>query len=217
MISDLELAQACNDTYDIGVTWWRLNYVDEVWVGIRLLAGGSVVVLRGSEVATDWVRDMRGLPTRHPVLGLCHRGFLAGMDDAGAWVAATLPKGPYAVTGHSLGAARALIVAGLLTAAGRPPDRLVTFGTPRPGFRQLAGILTGGGFPIVCYKNRNDPVTGVPWLRFPGGDGFCLPVTETSIDVPGEDEPGIDIVFRDHHMPLYMAGVARIASEAAKG
>lgn len=73
------------------------------------------------------------------------------------------------VAGHSLGAARALIFAALLAAAlspqpARPPDAVVVFGSPRPGFELLADLLAP--VPIRAYRNDDahghDLMTDVP-------------------------------------------------------
>ena len=51
---------------------------------------------------------------RHPLLGYCHSGFLEGMDTVADELSLAVDKTrPYALTGHSLGAARALVVAAL--------------------------------------------------------------------------------------------------------
>lgn len=211
MITDLELAQACADSYNPDTTWWRMSYRDELWVALRQLPGGTAVVFRGSEVARDWLRDFRGLPWIHPALGPCHGGFLEDMDDAGAWVATSLPEGPVAITGHSLGAARALILAGLLTAAGsRRIVRVATFGTPKPGFQQLSDIIMKGGYPVTCYRNGPDPVAEVPFTVAPMFP-YVKPVADTPLHVaPAEAWDRMNW----HHEQLYLAGLKGLAEAA---
>lgn len=203
MISDLECAQAAADSYTPAPTWFKLSEAQGIYVALRQVAGGTIVCFRGSVTAQDWLRDFEALPAEHPVLGWCEEGFLTGMDDVGAWVATNLPEGSVAVTGHSLGAARAMILAGLLTSAGHVLERLVTFGTPKPGFGKLSRILLAGAFPITCYKNGPDPVADVP-LTLPGAP-YCKPVVDTPLNVAPANahDP-----FEFHHMPLYLQGVA---------
>ena len=73
-------------------------------------------------------------------------------------------RGAVTLTGHSLGAARACILAGELAALSRPIAELILFGCPRPGFATLASMVQQSVQRIASYRNGNDPVTQVPWL-----------------------------------------------------
>ena len=207
MIPRLALAQAAADIYTLSGDWLAQAEPGGVYVALRQDPAGTIVCFRGSVTNEDWTRDFSALPHKHPVLGWCESGFVEGMDDAGAWVAASLPKDtPYAVCGHSLGAARALIASGLLTAAGRPPERILALGCPRPGFRQLSDILLGGGYPIEIYRNGPDPVAEVPLVlpHLP----YCKPVADQSLhEVPANPLH----LFGWHSIKLYLAGVARLS------
>ena len=73
---------------------------------------------------------------------------------------------PLIICGHSLGAARAVILSALLTLAGRAPIARICFGEPRAGFARLGEILA----PIKqqrSYRNHHgndhDLVTDVPF------------------------------------------------------
>lgn len=77
-----------------------------------------------------------------------------------------VPSGPLIICGHSLGAARALILSKLLTLDGRAPIARICFGEPRSGFVRLGEILA----PIKqqrSYRNRNatdhDQITDLPF------------------------------------------------------
>ena len=97
MISRLALATACSEIYTQTGDWLAQAEPGGVYVALRQVPEGVIVCFRGSVTDEDWTRDFAALPHKHPVLGWCESGFLEGMDDAGAWVAASLPKdGPYA-------------------------------------------------------------------------------------------------------------------------
>ena len=206
-MTDLECAQACADSYDQTTSWWKLSEAQGVYVALRQVPSGCIVCFRGSVTAQDWFRDFEALPVEHPTLGWCEGGFLAGMNDVGAWVAGNLPEGQVSITGHSLGAARAMILAGLLTSAGHVLERLVTFGCPKPGFEKLSGILLKGAYPITCYRNGPDPVAEVPLTlpEFP----YRKPVADMPLYVAPAD-PRDPFAF--HHMPLYLEGIKRLAA-----
>src|SRR5438270_6715240 len=129
------------DTYaPLGVM--ALGAWDQAWaregvqVGLRHVGDTDVIAFRGSVDAQDWLRDFQGWPTLHPRLGYCHSGFLQGMDTVAEelGMAVAYQARPFILTGHSLGAARALLVAGLFVAQKKMlPSAVVTFGTPKPG------------------------------------------------------------------------------------
>jgi hypothetical protein len=185
MISDLELVEACAQTYVTPPTMpipmtgvdCRVSHASD---------GGAIVAFRGSETAEDWVRDFLAWPVddrAHPQLGLCHAGFL---DAALSVVAAVrdVTKGlPWYVTGHSLGGAIAQGVGALLICARVPPEAVVTFGAPRFGMEKFANVLQS--VPVRLYRRGNDVVPTVPW------------------DVPPL------LCFLDAHAPLIVIGQAQ--------
>jgi pimeloyl-ACP methyl ester carboxylesterase len=90
--------------------------------------------------------------------GRVHQGFLAAfatvrrqIDD---WLAAVGPA-RLVVTGHSLGAALATVMA-----AERPGAELVTFGSPRVGDSAFAALFAGRA--VRRYVDCTDVVDGVP-------------------------------------------------------
>lgn len=172
--------------------------------------GGQVTVLclRGSITAGDWIRDFEAWPEKilDPRLGWVHAGFFAGMEQAWATMKATT-KPPYIVIGHSLGAARAAILTGLMKCEGIAPTLRVVWGEPLSGFKQLATII--GDVPARSYRNGHptgmdhDLVTDVPftlppaivWVRGSAVTDVFAPPTG---DLFSEFGP-----WAWHHMPLY--------------
>lgn len=164
--SDLDCIDACwNSYYDttkFDVFFPGDDATGGVAVGIRKLQGVSLVCFRGSVTAEDWALDFFAVPhpaALHPDLGMLHAGFASGMDIAFGIIAPLL-EDKVVITGHSLGAARALIFGGMLQLAGVPPKGIVVFGQPKPGFQKLADILAT--IPVRSYKNMDDAVTHVP-------------------------------------------------------
>lgn len=211
MLTGLEIAQVCADTYDSNAKWdgsWSTN---DIQVRARTVGDFEVIAFRGSIDAIDWVRDFQVIPIFHPRLGMVHDGFLHGMEVI------VIPKlmhyisqsnRPYIITGHSLGAARACIAAGLLaitpfpSGSTIPPAALVTFGCPRPGFRTLSDVIKSSGAQVRIYKNRRDHVAEVPTLL----PFWEKPVHDTPIDGGETHERSL---FADHHMSLYIEGMKK--------
>lgn len=203
MITDLDLAQACLDTYNDAAAWDNKWTIDTVNVYLRRVEQGAIIAFEGSNSEEDWLRDFQAWPRKHPLLGYCHSGFLQGADAVYTALAKVV-DGSFAITGHSLGAAEALICAGLFSAHGRPPTKILTFGTPRPGMARLSNILNTSGAFIKHYRNGPDPVADVPlsiaplWL-------YQKPVMDTPLYVAPADDAHDP--FHWHHMPLYFSGV----------
>lgn len=170
MVSDTDLVNLCAGIYDPSSQWDHLFFGaqdDDIYAGIKKINDTSVLCFRGSVSATDWFRDFMVLPHEpldHPQLGIVHAGFYEGMDEFFEEVSPLLGPNPF-ITGHSLGAARAWLFGGLLTAANNNPCRITVFGSPKPGGQQLASLLAS--VSKGSYRNGEDPVTEVPlWIGY---------------------------------------------------
>jgi len=164
MVDPHILAQLCADIYDAPDAHPWLNYwtKDDVVVGHIRIGDVDVLVLRGSVTAIDWMRDCEAWPGKHPQLGYVHSGFMSGMDDVFAETRAVVGTN-LVITGHSLGGARARLLAALYVANNLPVQQVTVFGSPRPGFLQVSTLIRR--VPIhTSYRNRNDPVPLVPTI-----------------------------------------------------
>jgi hypothetical protein len=221
MPSDAELATlACVDIYSHSIlTDARFDHVDVgmddgVFWALKKLPGFDVVVLRGSVIRLDWQRDFRAMATPTGI-GHVHAGFWAGMTQM--WDEAKLRLSqPVIVTGHSLGAARAAVLTGLMIADGTPPVARVVFGEPKPGLMDLAKFIEG--VPGRSYRNgdemHHDLVTDVP-LSFPPWQ-YVHPTPVIPVCcLPNPDEFGLDGVFAWHHGALYETALHVLGGAAA--
>ncbi len=187
-----------------------------VWGAVRDPDGVTTIVLRGSIVLKDWLRDVMAFadPFTHNVLGPVHMGFYQGMDATWAEIRANT-KGPYRVIGHSLGAARAAILVGLMIADGMMPDsdivERVVWGEPLSGFDHLALLI--GCVTTRSYRNGDgklhDVVTDVPY-SFPPEE-FVRASKIIDVQAP----PAGPIILRlgafaFHHMPLYLEAMKNL-------
>lgn len=198
MLTDLRAAQLCQAVYagQSGFDHWF--EADGIIAGLVRQNDDVTIVFRGTDCAEDWLRDLDAVPVETLRLGTVHAGFYAGMDLFLSEVGMYL-TGHVAVTGHSLGAARAAILAGLMTAGGHPPAKLTLFGCPRPGGGLLADIVTHGSTVIASYRNREDPVPEVPYL--PG-------VYQHIVDPTPIQSPDWHLVnVEDHYIAEYVAAL----------
>jgi len=159
---DLELVQACSDTYVLPPTL----PVPATGTNARVTKatdGTLIVAFRGSVTVEDWVRDFVCFPiiTReHPQFGFCHAGFLDGAQNVIDAIADAIGNAPWYATGHSLGGALALGVAALMVTRGRAPLRTTTFGAPRFGMAQFVKFMAP--YVVDQYRRGNDIVPEVP-------------------------------------------------------
>jgi pimeloyl-ACP methyl ester carboxylesterase len=122
--------------------------------------GTIFVAFRGTQADSfmDLLADARFLPVEWPGGGKVHRGFRdtyqSLSEDIDRWVA-SLGQAPMVITGHSLGAAMATLMAAKYDEA-----ILVTFGSPRVGDRAFADRLAGRD--VRRYADCADMVAQVP-------------------------------------------------------
>lgn len=204
-------ASSAWDVYDPGD-------VHGICYGIKRIEDIDVVVLRGSITFTDWQRDFAAFPTSRPSpLGPLHYGFSIGMERAWATIKPQVGA-KVVVTGHSLGAARAAILTGLMVLDSRPPIRRVVFGEPKAGFQPLADIV--GKVPGASYSNgdgkHHDLVVDVPFSFPPDNYVRPTPLVFVTAQPTGSIWERFG-PFAFHHISLYQQGVADfLANPGAK-
>lgn len=210
MITPLNAANLLLALYNGGDAWKQFDFVEPgagdhgVCWAVKRTAGVSVVCLRGSATFEDWMRDFDAVapPWTHKGLGPVHPGFVIGMEEAYQEIQKYV-AGPVVVTGHSLGAGRSAILAGLFLLDGKTVAAKMVFGEPKPGFVQLARLLSR--IPqSVSYRNgdahHHDLITDVP-LSFPPEE-YVHPEVLTEVCAP--PSPGDSWgVFAWHHLQLY--------------
>lgn len=195
MVTRLMMAEACSNLYERDTGWDHYWAIDDVVVAHQHIDDTDLLVLRGSLTAGDWVRDALAVPVWHDQLGFVHAGFLKGMDEVFAEVRKVVgPK--VVITGHSLGGARARILAALFAVDGLRSGVLHTFGSPKPGFMNLARIVQKSGWEHSSDRNRNDIVPTLAMLPYWEHTEPWTPVNAA----PAEDDLA---PLRDHSMALY--------------
>ncbi|MDE2467967.1 MAG: lipase family protein [Bradyrhizobium sp.] len=152
----------------------------------RALVEGATVAFRGSDDLDSWLHDLDAITTTTP-LGAIHEGFWCAFTD---FPPALMELSPQVVCGHSLGAALALIYAGMLTKAGKPPKAVYAFEPPRISADSvLAETLSG--VDLFLFRNGLDLVTDLPL-------GLQLPDILTHIGTPSEPIPNIPDHLIEH-------------------
>jgi hypothetical protein len=146
---------------------------ERVYFGCLIERQGSyVVAIRGTERAEEWVEDIEGQMTQHPVAGRVHAGFwdlyrsMQLRTPTGAeapliaGLRAAVPAGaPLTFTGHSLGAPLATYGAAEMG----PPAVGRFYASPRPGNGDFSAYAGQRVPDHIVYVNPDDIVTRVPF------------------------------------------------------
>lgn len=147
-------------------------YTDSPTVGkpdsaSRMHAYGDVHVFRGTDDALSVLDDVDCVPTHAGALGMVHGGFWRALQVILPACLGLLP--PRAVAGHSLGAALAILYAGVMAQRGHVVE-VYAFEPPRIcADDTLAELFRAKAVPLYATRNGNDIVTQVPpLLSLPG-------------------------------------------------
>jgi Lipase (class 3) len=148
LITDNDIAALCLGIYPEHFSPAAWNHFDDgsgpdgVCWGVKHVDDVSIVVLRGTVTLGDWLRNFQAWvePIHHDDLGPVHAGFYSGMRTVQRELKEIVPSRPLIICGHSLGAARAVILSALLTIDNRAPIARICFGEPRAGFARLGEI-----------------------------------------------------------------------------
>lgn len=216
--TDVELVQHAAATYDPAAIpdFQDVDHAVKVFMTTRA-DGLNVIAIEGTHDAVGWgfdflaasVSDQQGMDKQ--TLGFVHSGFYAAGLTALTRCALIAAGGPYAICGHSLGAALALLIGGILSqdsfeGHSLAPVKIGAFAPPRVGGAQFVKVIET--IPFCAYRYGQDPVPEVPF-SIPGWPYEQVPLTQ----LPGPAVPLFDIRARlaDHHIQNYVAGVQAAA------
>jgi hypothetical protein len=216
-MTDLQLCDLCQQLYDDGK-------------GMRVFCGPEtngrtfaiaetpealVIVCRGSETKGDWVADFKFQYIDTPIGGV-EKGFYEGPAAFIEVLIPLLASGKRIITtGHSLGAAEAVILASLLAKRGYRGGKYVVFACPNTGGPQLDDILGGANWEGRVYLNHFDIVCRVPApIVFPLHWPFTHVRLIVNIDEWSKEPFDSYGALAWHHLYLYRQGVTK--AEATK-
>ncbi len=183
--TDLQLCDLAAAAYTEKATWEN----GRVQARLTTVDGVTVIAFRGTANVYATVIDAEVVPAFSLSLGWVHGGFYWDVYDFVFKSRVPQPSGPYIVTGHSKGAAEALLYSGMMAAMHLPPLKVTTFGCPRvcwlPNFGMMSLALAGIGG--TDYRNADDPVTQVPhWTYYHPRPLYQLGDEWGDVDVIGD-------------------------------
>lgn len=207
-LSSSEAAQYCQDLYNGAGHFDVFSgcVTDHVYVGCKVSDQHVTIVFRGSTTPIDWIRDFRFCMVDRPGVGRVEDGFYDGIPRVFNDLHSLLAARKVFIVGHSLGAARALLFAGLLGFKQYAVSGVIVFGCPNPAGMTLKLLLQDARMPIWAYENHADPFLRVPVAlpRVP----YQKPYTAAQTVRIAQKPAALDLwgPFAPHHMELYQAG-----------
>jgi lipase (class 3) len=203
--TDAELVDAAAGTYEPTAT----PIFEDVGTAIRVFLtvrddGINIIAIEGTHSPLGWLLDFAGIKAEdqqgvnHASLGFVHGGFYASAVAILTRCALIAEKNPYAICGHSLGAALALLVGALLIDDGLPPIKTAAFAPPRVGGPNF--VRTACSVPFCAYRYGGDPVTEVP-MTLPS-----VPWTQVPLRILPATVPFLD-PFHYHAIGNYVTAV----------
>lgn len=197
----VQFAAAIYDPIKPGVFSQIIRLGDWI-VGVACENGEAVVAIAGSQRLEDFLADGDFLPTDAGPLGKVHAGFYRGAQEIMAILKPML-TGPVSITGHSLGASRAAILAGLCIDAGIQVSGLFMFEPAKPAYAALGIIIRCHVEQIICTCNARDFVPDLP-PSFPFPYLHIVP----PVDLHAASES--DDLIADHLLSAVIPGVLRM-------
>ncbi|TYR79160.1 lipase family protein [Priestia megaterium] len=147
--------------------------VRKEWFGFILESDDAIVIaFRGTQSEADWIADARIHQRSYPYTenaGRVHEGFLSIYESCREEIFttySTLPAKPLYITGHSLGAALAILHAlDVATNTSFPHITMYNFASPRVGDQQFVQTYTQTVSNSRSFINTTDLVPKLPPKR----------------------------------------------------
>ena len=165
--------------------------------------GTKVIAIEGTHDTLGWLIDFLAIPVeqhataQHPTLGTLHAGFYSAAQVILPKIELAIKGTPWAITGHSLGAALALLIGALAAEDDNPPVKIAAFAPPRVGGPDFTAAISA--ISTSAYRFGDDPVTEVPFTFPPDFDYRQVPLI--MIGAP------IEPATRCHAIENYLSGV----------
>ena len=168
--------------------------------------GLNIIAIEGTHNALGWALDFFALTmedqegVNHPTLGFLHAGFYAAALAVLSRLTPIAAR-PYAICGHSLGAALALMLGALLIDDGTAPVKIGAFAPPKCGGDQF--VKVAASVPLCAYRFGLDPVPLVP-LALPTFPYRQVQLVELAAPTREPD------IFAYHSISNYVSGVTAL-------
>jgi predicted lipase len=166
MLSDYDLVLAAKATYSPSAVPVFEGIGNSIRIFQSKIDGLNTIAVEGTHNPLGWALDFCAMKTEdheavnHPNLGFLHAGFYWASLLAMGTIRSLIGTEPYAICGHSLGAAEALLIGCLLIDDGLPPIKIGAFAPPRVGGDDFTNVARRYS---SAYRYGDDPVPLAPF------------------------------------------------------
>lgn len=213
MLTDRQMVLAAASTYDpdskpiiqaFPDKWWRDSAVR---IFSTPMPGINALAIEGTHDPVGWALDFltfampyHSVDNSNTDLGPVHAGFYQAALKVYPAVRQQIGSAPFALIGHSLGAALAALLGAMLIADGIMPVQIGLFAPPRVGSQKFLDILKGATWK--AWRYGSDPVPTVPFRLMPEFPYYQLQLTGIGTPVSG-----ILGSLKQHHITNYVNGI----------
>ena len=158
---------------------------------------GLTIAFPGSDNIACWLADLDVWIKDVDGVGFVHAGFWAAWTKIADGVKAKACDEKVVLTGHSLGAALAILAGAALCLAGKPPKAIFAFEPPRVSINNtLSNLFRENHVDVFLYRNGYDVVPMVPrvlhsWQHC----GPLINIGEPFLPVPNIEDHDINRVI----------------------
>jgi hypothetical protein len=199
-ITPYDWAQIANRTYSDQPDFGKADGAGRACV----YAQGQVVDFPGSDDTSCWEHDFEAIPLAVPGLGRVHEGIYTAWQEVAQGVMDL--QGVQGLVGHSEGAAIALLAAGAMCLAGKPPLVVWAWEPPRVSCDAvLRALLAKNNVTVHVMHHGNDLVPDVPDIVLMD---WQHPAPEHRFGKAAYPFPNIS----DHLMPGILRDAAQLAA-----
>lgn len=156
-MTPLNAIKLCSEIYTNPENF--IIYSNKVFVGLKQIEDYDVFVFRGPINLNEWIDNFTSDVTWHNKLGYCNSQLLDGIDEFFEWSKSIIRENSKIILiGFNSGGGNARCAAGLFAFDGLPIDILITFGSPKPGYRYLKWIINNSKMIHLSYCHLFDLV-----------------------------------------------------------
>jgi triacylglycerol lipase len=164
---------------------------------VEKIGGNTVISFPGSDNLACWLADLNVTIRDVPGMGRVHEGFWKSWKKIADGVQAVSVRHSTILSGHSLGAALAILAGAALCLSGKPPLAVYAFEPPRVSIDStITKLFSDNHVEVFLYRNGFDVVPMIPRILHSWQHcGTLIEIGTPSSPVPNIEDHSINRVI----------------------